>query len=201
MTLALDAGASRHDGVSQSSPASQQGMGRPAEAVPRERTMIQLFLSFERRVTDAILWLACAFLAVAASFGIYQVVTRFVFSEPSTWSEVGTRMALIWMVFLGTVAAFRHGALVSVDLAYRLSKGAWRKALHFTITAVTLVFLGVILWFGIDITWKVRFQELAGLEISISWAYLALPVGAFFSMLAVVAHYFDPVHEELETAL
>lgn len=163
--------------------------------------MIRLFLRFERRVTDVMLWLGCAFLAVAASFGIYQVITRFVFAEPSTWSEVGTRVALIWMVFLGIVAAFRHGALVSVDLAFRLSKGAWRKTLHFFITAVTLVFLGVILWFGIDITWKVRFQELAGLEISISWAYLALPVGALFSMLAVIAHYFDPKHEELDTAL
>jgi len=201
MTLALESGARQRDGEAQSSPDTQHRTGRPARAVPRDMDMIQLFLNFERRITDVILWLACAFLAVAASFGIYQVVTRFVFSEPSIWSEVGTRMALIWMVFLGTVAAFRHGALVSVDLAYRLSKGAWRKVLHFTITAVTLVFLGVILWFGIDITWKVRFQELAGLEISISWAYLALPVGALFSMLAVVAHYFDPVHEELETAL
>jgi TRAP-type C4-dicarboxylate transport system permease small subunit len=163
--------------------------------------MIKLLLRFESRVTDVMLWLACTFLVIAASFGIYQVITRFVFSEPSTWSEVGTRMALIWMVFLGTVAAFRHGALVSVDLAYRLSRGVWRKTLHFFITAVTLVFLAVILWFGIDITWRVRFQELAGLEISISWAYLAMPVGALFSMLAVVAHYFDPVHEELETAL
>lgn len=163
--------------------------------------MIKQLLKFESRVTDVMLWLACTFLVIAASFGIYQVITRFVFSEPSTWSEVGTRMALIWMVFLGTVAAFRHGALVSVDLAYRISKGAWRKTLHLIITTVTLIFLAVILWFGIDITWKVRFQELAGLEISISWAYLALPVGALFSMLAVVAHYFDPVHEELETAL
>jgi TRAP-type C4-dicarboxylate transport system permease small subunit len=163
--------------------------------------MIKLLLKFESRVTTVMLWLACAFLVIAATFGIYQVITRFVFSEPSTWSEVGTRMALIWMVFLGTVAAFRHGALVSVDLAYRVSKGRWRKALNVVITGVTLVFLGVILWFGIDITWRVRFQELAGLEISIAWAYSSLPVGALFSMLAVIAHYFDPLHEELDTAL
>jgi TRAP-type C4-dicarboxylate transport system permease small subunit len=126
---------------------------------------------------------------------------RFVFSEPSAWSEVGTRMALIWMVFLGTVAAFRHGALVSVDLAYRLSRGAWRRALRMVIAAVTIAFLAVVLWFGIDITWKVRFQELAGLEVSISWAYSALPLGAFFSILAVIANYLDPLHEELDTAL
>jgi TRAP-type C4-dicarboxylate transport system permease small subunit len=163
--------------------------------------MSKLFLAFERRVTGAMLGLACVLLLLAASCGLYQVLMRFVFSEPSAWSEVGTRMALIWMVFLGTVAAFRHGALVSVDLAYRLSRGAWRRALRIVIAAVTIAFLAVVLWFGIDITWKVRFQELAGLEVSISWAYSALPVGAFFSILAVIANYLDPLHEELDTAL
>jgi TRAP-type C4-dicarboxylate transport system permease small subunit len=163
--------------------------------------MINLFLALERRVSATMLVLACLLLLLAASCGLYQVVMRFVFSEPSAWSEVATRMALIWMVFLGTVAAFRHGALVSVDLAYRLSRGMWRRGLHFVITAVTVVFLAVVLWCGIDITWKVRFQELAGLEVSIAWAYAALPVGAFFSLLAVLANHFDPQHEELDTAL
>jgi TRAP-type C4-dicarboxylate transport system permease small subunit len=37
------------------------------------------------------------------------------------------------------------------------------------------------------------------MPISISWAYLALPVGATFSLLAVLAHYFDPINRELET--
>jgi len=163
--------------------------------------MINLFLALERRVSATMLVLACLLLLLAASCGLYQVVMRFVFSEPSAWSEVATRMALIWMVFLGTVAAFRHGALVSVDLAYRLSRGMWRRGLHFVITAVTVVFLAVVLWCGIDITWKVRFQELAGLEVSIAWAYAALPVGALFSLLAVLANHFDPQHEELDTAL
>ena len=170
--------------------------------MPRAATaMTNLVLALERRVSATMLGLACLLLLLAASCGLYQVAMRFVLSEPSAWSEVATRMALIWMVFLGTVAAFRHGALVSVDLAYRLARGAWRRVLHFVITAVTLAFLAVVLWHGIDITWKVRFQELAGLEISIAWAYAALPVGAFFSLLAVLANHFDPQREELDTAL
>ena len=45
-----------------------------------------------------------------------------------------------------------------------------------------------------------RFQTLAGLEVPIAWAYAALPVGAFFSLLAVIAHYFDRRTVGLEEA-
>ena len=164
--------------------------------------MIKLFLAAERRVSSAMMVLACLLMALAAVLGFYQVITRFVSSEPSTWSEVGVRMTLIWMVMLGTVAAFRQGALVSVDLMFRLSKGTWRRILHTLITTVIITFLAVIVWFGAEIAWRVRHQELAGLEmISIAWGYLALPVGAFFSIVAVLANHFDPRHMELDTAL
>lgn len=173
-----------------------EAMGRQGKSAVTE-----WFLAFESHLTQYTMWLACGLLALAACLGLYQVVTRFIFSEPSTWTEVGIRMSLIWMVLLGTVMAFRQGALVSVDLMYRLSHGTWRKVLRLLITAVTVVFLLVLVVYGTDIAWRVRFQELAGLEISISWAYLALPVGSLFSCIAVIANYFDPRHMELDTAL
>lgn len=170
-------------------------------ARPRRNAAVRLLLALEKRVTAVMLALACGLLALAASLGFYQVLTRFLFAEPSPWSEVGVRMTLIWMVMLGTVAAFRQGALVSVDLLYHLTKGRWHRALHTLISVVTVVFLSVLVWYGADIAWRVRFQELAGLEvISIAWGYLALPVGAAFSILAVLAHHFDPRHMELDTA-
>lgn len=171
-------------------------------AIGSATTMIKLFLALERRVTATMMILASLLMAFAAALGFYQVLTRFVFSEPSTWSEVGIRMALIWMVMLGTVAAFRQGALVSVDLMFQLSRGAWRRTLQALITGVTVAFLAVLVWYGAELAWKVRFQELAGLEmISIAWGYLALPVGALLSILAVLANHFDPRHMELDTAL
>jgi len=157
-------------------------------------------LAFDRRVTAAVTAIACALLAAVCVLGMYQVVTRFVLSEPSTWTEEVTRRLLIWMVALGCTAAFRQGALVSVDLLYNATRGASRRALQALITAVSLAFLLVILWFGVDIAWRIRHQTFASLDISIAWAYAALPVGALFSIVAVVANYFDPQRLELETA-
>ncbi|MFN3295187.1 TRAP transporter small permease [Caldimonas sp.] len=156
--------------------------------------------SVDRAVESVALYVACALLAVIVCLGMWQVVSRFVLSQPSTFTEEAMRRLLIWMVMLGVVAAFRQGALVSVDLMLRLSTGAWRRVVRGLITASSLAFLSVLVWYGFDLAWRVRFQTFASMDLSMGWAYAALPVGALLAMVAVVAHHLDPRHPELETA-
>lgn len=157
------------------------------------------FLGIERRLTALIIVIACLLLGIASTLGMYQVLTRFIFGQPSTWSEIAIRLVIIWMVMFGVVVAFREGAQVSVDLMYRLS-GRYQRPLHCLITLISVLFLGVIIWYGIDIAWRVRFQEIAGLEfLPMSIGYAALPVGATFAIIAVIANYLDPRHRELDT--
>ncbi len=157
------------------------------------------FLAFERRLTSIIVVVACILLGIASTLGMYQVLTRFIFGQPSTWSEIAIRLVIIWMVMFGVVVAFREGAQVSVDLMYRLS-GRFQRTLHLLITLIAVLFLSVLIWYGIDIAWRVRFQEIAGLEfLPMSIGYAALPTGAAFAILAAIANYLDPRHAELET--
>jgi len=161
--------------------------------------MTRWILAIDRVVINAVWFLAAVLLAAVACLGLYQVLIRFVLNQPSPWTEEAIGRLLIWMVMLGVAVAFRQGALVSVDVLLRLSRGGLRRALRLVVLAGSLFFLGVIAWVGFDLAWRIRFQTFAALPISISWAYLALPVGASFSMLAVIAHYLDPIHRELES--
>ena len=68
--------------------------------------MRAFILTADRWVGRVIMALAVAALAVAALVGFYQVITRFVFQQPSSWSEVLTRALIVWSVFLGLSAAF-----------------------------------------------------------------------------------------------
>ena len=163
--------------------------------------MRDVILRLDRLSTGLASHVACALLALISGLGLWQVVTRFVLSQPSTWTEEAMRRLLIWCVMLGVVVAFRRGALVSVDLALRTAKGRWRQLLRAVITGTGLVYLAVLLWFGINLTWRVRFQSFAAMEMSMAWAYAALPVGAALCMLAVVANHLDPINEELDNAL
>jgi TRAP-type C4-dicarboxylate transport system permease small subunit len=68
------------------------------------------------------------------------------------------------------------------------------------ITVSSLAFLSVLVWFGADLVWRIRFQTFSSVDLSMAWAYAALPVGAGLAMLSVVAQHFDPINEELESA-
>lgn len=167
----------------------------------RGQAAVAWLLRIERVLTEASIIAACGLLAAAACVGFYQVLTRFVLSQPATWSETLIRTLLIWMAFLGMCGAIRIGALVSVDLLYRVCRGRARRTLEAVIAAATLALLCILFWFGIDLAWRVRFQTLAGLEIPVTWAYAAVPAGAAFGILAVLAHFFDPKRNELDTAV
>jgi TRAP-type C4-dicarboxylate transport system permease small subunit len=158
----------------------------------------RLILAIDRRVTSAVWLVAALLLGLLACIGLYQVLIRFIWNQPSPWTEELIGRLFVWCVMLGVVAAFRQGALVSVDLMLRLSRGAWRRFVRLLILVVSLAFLGVLAWYGFDLAWRIRFQTFATLPLSIAWAYLALPVGALFSMLAVLANHLDPINRELE---
>lgn len=160
-----------------------------------------MFLGLERRTTALSMALACLMLVIAASLGMFQIVTRFVLEQPAEWSEILIRVSLIWMVFLGIPMAFRQGAMVSVDVLYRWSPPKMKRVLDAVVSIAALVLMLVVLWWGFDYAMRGRVQSMAGLEsISMVWAYLALPVGAVFSLIGIVGNYLDPKRMELETA-
>jgi TRAP-type C4-dicarboxylate transport system permease small subunit len=161
----------------------------------------ETFLRIERLTSGVAMAGACAMLVVASTLGMFQILTRFVFEQPAEWSEILIRLSLIWMVFLGIPAAFRAGAMVSVDVLYRTVPPRGRRALDWVVALASMALILVILWWGWDYAVRGKVQSMAGLEsISMFWGYLALPVGALFCIFGIVANLLDPQRHELETA-
>lgn len=163
--------------------------------------MRAFILNLESWTTRIAMALACLMLVIASALGVFQIITRFVLEQPAEWSEVLIRFSLIWMVFLGIPMAFRQGAMVSVDALYRAVPTALKRVLDAVVALAALALMAVILWWGYDYAVRGSVQTMAGLEsLSMFWAYVALPIGAVFSMLGIVANYLDPRRMELETA-
>ncbi|NKC30678.1 TRAP transporter small permease [Roseomonas sp. BU-1] len=164
-------------------------------------TIRAALLRLDRIVTFIAALLACLALAIAVLAGLWQVFARFATETPSIWSEALVRTALVWMAYIGVGVALRAGALVSIDVAHRLTGGVLRRAIEAASLACTLSFLGVTFWFGWIMAQRVQFQEMAGLEVSMSWGYAAIPLGAAFAMLGAIGHFLDRRNEELESAV
>ncbi|MFY7855836.1 MAG: TRAP transporter small permease [Rubrivivax sp.] len=163
--------------------------------------MKDAFLKFERLSTSVAMAGACAMLAVAAGLAFFQIITRFVLQQPAEWTEVLIRVSLIWMVFLGIPAAFRYGAMVSVDVLYRWSPPRMRRVLDGLVCTAGLLLVVVIVWWGWDYARRGSVQSMIGLEnVSMFWAYVAMPVGGVFSALGILGNFLDPQRNELEAA-
>ena len=91
--------------------------------------------------------------------------------------------------------------MVSVDLLYRMSGGRMRRVLDTVVAIAALMLSAVILWWGWDYAQRGSVQSMIGLEgVSMFWAYLALPVGAVFSIIGIIGNWLDPKRMELESA-
>lgn len=159
--------------------------------------MRNVVLTLDRLLTGLSLHLASLLLVIISCLGLWQVIARFVLSQPSTWTEEVMRRLLIWCVMLGVVVAIRQGSLISVDLMLSRARGTWRRTVRAIVACTTLGFLATIAWYGISLAWRVRFQTFASIDISIAWAYAAVPTGAALGMIATIANWLDePVKDD-----
>jgi TRAP-type C4-dicarboxylate transport system permease small subunit len=61
--------------------------------------------------------------------------------------------------------------------------------------------IAVVIWWGWDYANRGKVQTVIGLEdVSMFWAYLAMPVGGVFSVISIIGNLLDPQRLELETA-
>ncbi|MBS3668630.1 MULTISPECIES: TRAP transporter small permease [Halomonadaceae] len=131
--------------------------------------------------------LAAILLAIAVTLVSYQVFTRFILGDPAAWSEILARGLIIWSVFLVSAAAFWYGAMISIDLFLdRLPPRLRIYGQRLVCTAV-LTLLAILVWQGYLITLRVSGQQIAMLEIPMSWFYAAIPTGCAVAIVAVVA--------------
>ena len=161
---------------------------------------MRYFLRLEDFTTGIAKRLSIAFLVLAAALALYQVITRFAFGAPSTWSEVITRSSMIWSVFLGVAVAFRHGAMISVDVIQNALPPRLGIGVYLFANTGSLIFFSVLLWQGYLMTLRVIPQSLSALDMSIAWVYAALPVGSAFILIAIAASMVRAVQGDWLTA-
>lgn len=163
--------------------------------------MKEMFMAVEHRLSTLALGLACIMLATASGLGVYQIIVRFILERSAPWTEVLIRFSLIWMVFLAVPYAFRVGAMLSVNVLYRWAGPRMKVLLRAMVALAHLSFMVILMTVGWDYANRAGNQTIAGLEqYSMFWAYLAIPVGAAVSLFSIVAHWFQPVDEELDNA-
>ena len=149
-------------------------------------------------ILDAILKNALIILMVGLVFAVsWQVVSRYLFASPSSWTEEVARFLLIWVGVLGAAYAFRTGVHLGLDILPKKLSGTAAQALKlFTLLLVAGFAVAVLIIGGgnlVALTWELK-QYSAVLGLPIAYVYSVIPIAGilicFYSIAAAMGEEF-----------
>jgi TRAP-type C4-dicarboxylate transport system permease small subunit len=121
--------------------------------------------------------LACGALMVAITAVVFlQVISRYVFNYPFDWPEEMARYLFVWVALLGAALALRRGAHFSIDALVKKLPAGWRLIVALLIHTALGIFTLVVSVKGFQLALRVNEQLSSGMEVSMTYAYLSVPV-------------------------
>ncbi len=121
----------------------------------------------------------------------WQVISRYGFTSPSSWTEEVARFLLIWIGVLGAAWAFRTGVHLGLDVLPQKLTGTAAQALKFLTLVIVVGFSVSVLVIGggslVALTWELK-QYSAVLGLPIAYVYSVIPTaGALICFYAIAA--------------
>ena len=109
----------------------------------------------------------------------WQVFSRFVLSDPSSFTEELSRYLLIWIGILGAAYAYKTKAHLGLDLFVEKMTGANKKMTLIIIELVVMAFAILVMIIGgfslVSITLELK-QTSAALGVQVGFVYAVIPL-------------------------
>ena len=144
-----------------------------------------------RRGVDWLLgWTICVLMAAMVINVLWQVFTRFIMRDPSSFTEEAARYMMIWVGLLGSAYAAGKKSHLALDLITSKFQGGRKRASEIIIQSIVLVFsVAVMIGGGGRLVWIQLSlgQQSAALQLKLGYVYLAVPLaGAFISFYTFI---------------
>ena len=146
-------------------------------------------------ILDVILRNALIVLMAALVVSVsWQVISRYVFASPSSWTEEVARFLMIWVGLLGAAYAFRTRVHLGLDILPQKLTGRSAQILRlFTMMVVVLFSVTVLIIGGgrlVAMTWELR-QYSAVLGLPIAFVYSVIPLAGMLICVYAIAGGID----------
>ena len=134
---------------------------------------------------------------------LWQVFTRFVLRNPSSFTEELARYMMIWVGLLGSAYATGKKSHLALDLiTSKLQGGRKRASEIFIQTCVLLFALAVMAGGGGRLVWIQLSlgQQSAALQVKLGYVYLVVPLAGVFIAFYSVVFLLEAFRGETEVA-
>nr|WP_010133363.1 TRAP transporter small permease [Microbulbifer agarilyticus] len=119
----------------------------------------------------------------------WQILTRFLPMQPSSYTEEIARYLLVWIGLLGAAYAYRKQSHLGIDLLSNALHGRPKRLLQLFVVSVCLVFASMVMVYGgaklVLLTFELE-QRSAALNLPMGYVYSVLPLsGLLISVFAL----------------
>jgi TRAP-type C4-dicarboxylate transport system permease small subunit len=128
------------------------------------------------------------FLAGMTAVTLLGVFFRYVVQDPFQWTEELARFLMLWSGFLAMNVAMHHGQHLNIDIIVRILPRWISKILGYISLLLIGYFLVVLTTKGYSMTAKTMMQA-SSMKFSMSWIYMAVPLGAALTLVQVVLQF------------
>jgi TRAP-type C4-dicarboxylate transport system permease small subunit len=130
--------------------------------------------------------LAAWFLLITCAVLALQVFFRYVLNRPLAWPLEVSLFCFVWLVWLGGIGGMREERQIRIEFAEKYTSKAVQRILIPGATVLSLIFLGFVIYFGIQVADSQMSAEYDILPFSRGILYAAAPVGGSLMFLTLV---------------
>ena len=128
-------------------------------------------------------WLLILMLGAMSVIVFANVVLRYSTSYSIEWSEEVARHLLIWLTFLGCGPVLRYGGHIAVENLQDVLPRPAAILLRTIVAALMMLLFVLLIYFGLQYVDRTQYQQTPVTQISFSYIYLALPIGAALTII------------------
>jgi C4-dicarboxylate transporter, DctQ subunit len=146
---------------------------------------------FDELLVGTVEIVSALLLIVITVLTLAQVVMRYIFNNPFTWSEELAIAAFIYMTFLGISVAYARGRHLWVDAFVAVLPRTMAivvDGLVLALSAGFFILVSILMIKVMVVTWKVGITT-AALEIPRAFIYLSLPLGCVLFLIQVLKRF------------
>jgi TRAP-type C4-dicarboxylate transport system permease small subunit len=129
-------------------------------------------------------WAATGFFGGLLALVLFQVVTRYILRNPPAWTEELARYCMVWGGMLGATVAFKGGADPCLVQAPVRGSRLWVFTAKLLRAAVTVSFLGPILYYSDTFLMRTWHRTTEALGIPTALVSVAVP----FAIAVILFH-------------
>lgn len=153
--------------------------------------------NLKQRIDRVLAWAVILIMGTLVVDVLWQVFTRFVLRDPSSYTEELARFLLIWVGLLGAAYVAGQRRHLAVDLLPGALTGTRRRALDRLIQALAFVFALALVVGGSRLVWVtlVLGQSSAALGVPLGYVYSVVPLCGLLMAFYALHHFVHPDEE------